>query len=170
MERCTLGWRAQYAYPRYFVVPVNMIPFDMTEAQKRLATLVEFDVDIYLQTEREARVGQEKVPLWVKDYGYSQQALSLLVEKRAKWYLKPKNVPPLAVGDRVAVLGGMDGGGIGIVTEIKGDDMYYTMFSPNAIYHKPVSEVAWNQKNWRWETNGLGAMRKLGLGGNRCRS
>lgn len=46
--------------------------------------------------------------------------------------------------------------------------MYYWMFSPNAIYHKPVSEIVWNEKNWRWETNGLGAMRKLRLGGDRC--
>ena len=32
----SLGWRAQYAYPKFFIVPVNMIPFDMTEAQERL--------------------------------------------------------------------------------------------------------------------------------------
>src|SRR5271170_5923811 len=54
LERNTLGWRAQYAYPKYFVVPANMIPQDMTEAQKRLASLVEFDVDIYLQPKNEA--------------------------------------------------------------------------------------------------------------------
>jgi hypothetical protein len=84
--RHTHGWRAQFAYPKYFVLPVYMVPFDMTEAQKRFATLVEFDVDIYLQTERDARVGQEKIPLWVKDFGYSQQGLSLLIEKRKKWY------------------------------------------------------------------------------------
>ena len=52
-----------------------MIPFDMTQAQERLATLVEFDVDIYLQPEQEARVGQEKIPLWMKDFGYSQQGI-----------------------------------------------------------------------------------------------
>jgi hypothetical protein len=171
LERNTLGWRAQCAYPRYFVVPVNMIPFDMTEAQKRLATLVEFDVDIYLQMEREARVGQEKVPLWVKDYGYSQQALSLLVEKRGKWYLNPKNVQPLAVGDRIAVFCDANGGGIGVVREIDGDDMYYTMFTLNVVYHKKVKDVVWNERNWRWETNGTGFLRKLEHArGDRCRS
>jgi len=49
------------------------------------------------------------------------------------------------------------------------------------IYRKPVKEVLWNEKNWRWETSGLGFMSKLEqvdgaltkcspLGGDRCRS
>jgi len=58
LYRHTLGWRAQYAYPKFFVAPATMIPFRFDEAQERLAKLVEFDVDIYLQPEREARVGQ----------------------------------------------------------------------------------------------------------------
>jgi len=106
LYRHTLGWRAQFAYPRFFVVPMDMIPFDMTEAQKRLAILTEFDVDIYLQTDKVASVKSEKVPLWAKDYGYSQQALSLLVEKRKKWYAEHPLKHTLAVGDRVAVFAG----------------------------------------------------------------
>jgi len=49
------------------------------------------------------------------------------------------------------------------------------------VYRKPVKEVLWNEKNWRWETSGLGFMRKLEqadgaltkcspLGGDRRRS
>ncbi len=160
LMRHTHGWRAQFAYPRFFVVPSNMIPFDITEAKRRLDMLTEFGVDIYLQPERDARVGQENIPLWVKDFGYSQQGLSWLVEKRKQWYGN-KVIPPLAVGDRVAVLGGMDGGGIGVVKEINGDEMHYALFSPDVIYHKKVKDVQWNERNWRWETTGAGAMRKL---------
>lgn len=160
LYRHTLGWRAQFAYPKYFVVPANMVPFRFDEAQERLKTLVEFDVDIYLQPEREARVGQETIPLWVRDYGYSQQGLSWLIEKRKDWYNKtPKHV--LAVGDRVAVFSAANGGGIGIVKEIVGDDMLYTMFSPDVVYRKPVKSVVWSERNWRWETTGPGMMRKL---------
>src|SRR5271170_8452416 len=72
LYRHTLGWRAQYAYPKFFVVPMNMIPLNMAEAQERLKTLVEYDVDIYLQTDTVATVKSEKIPLWVRDYGYSQ--------------------------------------------------------------------------------------------------
>lgn len=161
LYRHTLGWRAQFAYPKFFVAPANMIPFDMTEAQNRLKALTEFDVDIYLQMEREARVGQEKIPLWIRDYGYSQQGLSLLIEKRKKWYKESHGAHTLMVGDRVAVFENFSSGGIGIVMKIKNGDMYYRMFSPNVIYRKPVCEVLWNEKNWRWETTGKGAMREL---------
>lgn len=157
----TLGWRAQYAYPKFFVVPANMVPFNVAEAQERLAKLIEFDVDIYLQTDTVPKVGGEKIPLWVRDYGYSQQGLSVLIEKRTKWYEEHPKSHTLAVGDRVAVFGGADGGGIGIVREISGDDMFYTMFKLNVIFHKKVKDVVWNEWNWRWETTGLGMMRKL---------
>ena len=158
LSRHTLGWRALYAYPKFFVVPSAMIPFDMTEAKRRLDMLAEFGVDIYIQPERGARIGQENIPLWISDYGYSQQGLAWLVEKRKEWYGGPK-IPALAIGDRVAVFDNFSGGGIGIVHEIKGDEMYYTMFSPNSIYRKPVKDVVWNERNWRWETSGLGSMR-----------
>lgn len=39
LMRHTLGWRAQYAYPEFFVVPVNMIPFRVDQAQERIAKL-----------------------------------------------------------------------------------------------------------------------------------
>jgi hypothetical protein len=38
--------------------------------------------------------------------------------------------------------------------------MYYTLFSPNVIYNKKIKEVVWNERNWRWETSGLGSMRR----------
>ncbi len=161
LYRHTLGWRAQFAYPKFFVVPANMIPFRIDEARQRIATLVEFGVDIYLQPDRGDKVGGERIPLWVKDYGYSQQALSVLVEKRKQWYAEHPKTHTLAVGDRVAVFGAVSG--IGVVKEIIGDDMFYTMFAPDKIYRKPVKSVQWNEKNWRWETSGLGFMRNLQL-------
>jgi hypothetical protein len=159
--RHTLGWRGQFAYPKFFVVPANMIPFRIDEAQQRLQTLVEFDVDIYLQPEREARVGQERIPLWMRDYGYSQQGISYLVENRQKWYSGEKAVQTLAVGDRIAVFSDVNGGGIGVVREINGDEMYYTLFSTNVVFRKNVKDVVWDERNWRWETTGLGSMRKV---------
>ena len=161
LYRHTLGWRAQYAYPKFFVVPANMVPFRFDEAQERLKALVEFDVDIYLQPEREACAGQERIPLWIRDYGYSQQGISYLVENRQKWYSGEKVVHTLAVGDRIAVFSDVSGGGIGVVREINGDEMYYTMFSLNVIFHKKIKEVVWDERNWRWQTTGIGSIRKL---------
>jgi hypothetical protein len=158
LYRHTLGWRAQYAYPKFFVVPANMVPFKVEEAQKRLAMLVEFDVDIYLQPKRDACVGQERIPLWVRDYGYTNQGISFLIERWQKWN-SHKIEHTLAAGDRVAVLG--DGGGIGVVKEIDGEELYYTLFAPNAVYHKKLKDIFWKERNWRWETTGLGMTRKL---------
>ena len=160
LMRHTLGWRAQFAYPKFFVVPSNTVPFRLDEAQQRVAALVEFDVDIYLQPEREARIGQQTIPLWVRDSGYSAQGTEFLIEKWKKWN-STKIRHTLAVGDRLAVFSDVNGGGIGVVTEIAGDDMFYTMFNPNVIYRKPIKSIQWNDKNWRWETTGAGAMRKL---------
>jgi hypothetical protein len=159
----TLGWRAQFAYPKNFIVPANMIPLRMEEAKRRLDILTEFEVEIYLQTEEEACVGQETIPLWIPDYGYSTQGLSWLVERGQKWYEEhPKKIQTLKVGDRVAVMSSLaQGSGIGIVKEIKDGVMYYTMFSPTTVYSKPVNDVHWNEQNWRWETSGLSSMRKL---------
>jgi hypothetical protein len=159
LYRHTLGWRAQFAYPKFFVLPANMVPFRVDEAQQRLAMLVEFDVDIYLQPKREARVGQERIPLWVRDYGYTNQGISFLVERWQKWN-SHKIVHTLKPGDRVAVFSDINGG-IGVVKEIDSDEVYYTLFIPSVIYHKKIKDVAWNERNWRWETTGLGVMRKL---------
>jgi hypothetical protein len=161
LYRHTLGWRAQFAYPKFFVVPAYMIPFRFDEAQERLAKLVEFDVNIYIQPENEARVGQEKIPLWIRDYGYSQQGISFLVEQRQKWYSGGKAKHTLAVGDRIAVFTDVNGGGIGVVREINGDEICYTMFSLNVVFQKKVKDVVWNEQNWRWETTGTGFLRKL---------
>ena len=161
LYRHTLGWRAQYAYPKFFIVPADMIPVRADEAQRRLASLVEFEVNIYLQPEREARVRQQTIPLWVKDYGYSAQGTELLIERWKKWNSTKLEHAPLAIGDRVAVFSDFNGGGIGVVKEISGDEMYYMLFSPNVIYHKKIKDVRWDERNWRWETNGLGSMRKL---------
>ena len=54
----------------------------------------------------------------------------------------------------------LNGGGIGVVTKIDGEEMYYTLFNADTIYHKKVKDVVWNEGNWRWETTGLGMMRK----------
>ena len=59
------------------------------------------------------------------------------------------------------MLSDVNGGGIGAVTKIDGKEMCYTLFHPNVVYRKKLKDVVWNERNWRWETTGLGMMRKL---------
>jgi len=151
LYRHTLGWRAQYAYPKNFVVPRNMLPFEMRQFQKNMEVLIAFDVDIYLQTERNPHVGQVNLPLWMKDYGYSQAGLDYVIQERAMW--KPPQVEGLKAGDRLAIL--HDKGGIGIVREVTADDIYYELFGTQT-YRIRQKDVRWNGRNWRWETGTLG--------------
>lgn len=153
---CTLGWRAQYAYPKYFVVPPNRLPYTVVEIQKRLASLVEYNCDIFLQVDKVPSRDGKKIPLWVKDYGYSQQGIGYLIDQaQVRQSEHHALVRGLAVDDRVCVLG--DKGGIGIVQKIENGEFYYTLFSPNVVHRKRVKDVKWSNRNWRWETTGLGA-------------
>src|SRR5271157_2127187 len=120
LYRHTLGWRAQYAYPKNFVVPPDMVPFSMTEVAKRLQALIDFDVDIFLQVEKSARVGGPTIPLWVKDYGWSQQGIAHLIDMRKKWYENSPKIRSVLAGDRIIITG--DAGGIGIVQTVADDD------------------------------------------------
>ena len=47
------------------------------------------------------------------------------------------------------------------MSQIDGDEMFYTLFNQDVVYRKPLKDVVWNERNWRWETSGLGSMRKL---------
>jgi hypothetical protein len=150
----SLGWRAQYAYPKFFVVPPNMLPFTVAEIQRRLESLIKYDCDIYLQKDLHPSRTGEKIPLWVKDYGYSQQGIGYLLEQASARQSESVIVKGLQVGDRVCVLG--DDGGIGIVKIINDREFYYTLFNPNIFYRKRVKDVKWSDRNWRWETTGRG--------------
>lgn len=155
----TLGWRAQYGYPKYFVVPPTMLPFTVAEIQKRLCSLIEYNCDIYLQKDKVPSRDGVKVPLWVKDYGYSQQGISFLIDQAQSRQSESAKIRNLAVDDRVCVLG--DKGGIGIVKKIEDKEFYYTLFNPNIIYRKRIRDVKWVDGNWRWETTGLGVSTRL---------
>ena len=156
----SLGWRAQYGYPKYFVVPPDMLPFTMREIQRKMESLIAYDVDIFLQADKVPSRDGKKIPFWVKDYGYSQQGIEFLCSNRAKWYADSPKIRNLAEGDRVVVLG--ENGGIGIVKLIAGEDFWYNLFNPNVFYRKRIKDVKWSDRNWRWETTGVGVVTVIG--------
>jgi len=154
----TLGWRAQYAYPKFFIVPPDMVPFTMREIEARFQSLIAFNVDIHLQVNNEPTVGGATVPLWMKDYGWSQQGFAHLIDMRKKWYDSRPAVRSVRVGDRLAITG--DKGGIGIVVgdinggKIEGDDVFYNLFGQ--LHRKPLKEIRWSDRNFRWESDTYG--------------
>ena len=68
-----LGWRAQYACPKNFFLPLEMLPVSMSMLEPRLKTLAAFGCDIHLIDKK------DNMPLWVRDSGYEPAALDLLV-------------------------------------------------------------------------------------------
>lgn len=153
LERCELGWRAQYAYPKFFVIPPDYLPFQMIEIERRVQQLIAYDVDIYLQMDNVPVVGGMRLPLWMKGYGWSQQGIGHLMETRKEWYTRPTVPPPsLKAGDRISVRDK----GIGIVTHVD-DDVHYTLFT-TYNYRLSMNEFVWSRQNWRWETDSTGTL------------
>lgn len=154
LERCSLGWRAQYAYPKFFVIPPHYLPFQMVEIQHCMQQLIAFNVDIYLQVGNTPMVGQKQIPLWMKDFGWSQQGIAHLVDTRKDWYGRPTVPPPaLKIGDRLSVRDK----GIGIVTRVDGDTIHFQMFT-TYNYRQHRKEFMWSKQNWRWETDTVGVL------------
>lgn len=158
LVECTLGWRAQYAYPKFFVVPQSMFPFNIREIERRMRALIAFDVDVYVQPANEPSVGGERIPLWMKGFGWSQQGLGHLVDLRKRWYDYRPQVRDAAPGDRIAAIG--RDGGIGIVRGVAGDELHFSLFG-TALHTVPLKQVRWNERNMRWETPTLGARRSV---------
>ena len=63
-----LGWRAQFGYPKSIVVPLEVVPTRVEEAQARLQALVAYEVDIFIE-------GKHRIPLSKKATGYDSAGL-----------------------------------------------------------------------------------------------
>lgn len=70
----TLGYRAQYAYPKAFVLPYDVVPYS-DELECRLQSLITYAVEAIIMVAfmREMRVRPlaVAVPLWTKLFGFN---------------------------------------------------------------------------------------------------
>lgn len=65
----TLGWRAQFAYPKNLVVPLEMIPLNANMEWFRSQPWLAYDVDVFLAN------GTKRIPLWFRESGYQHIGL-----------------------------------------------------------------------------------------------
>jgi hypothetical protein len=69
------GYRAQYAYPKKFVLPHEMVP-KADEVESRLEPLIAYGADIFILAPTPdialPPVAIEDIPLWTKSSGFSQ--------------------------------------------------------------------------------------------------
>jgi hypothetical protein len=135
-----LGWRAQYAYPKNFLVPLDMVPLGMGAAESWLGTLAAYGCDVSVS-------GKDGiVPLWTKSAGYDRAGLDLLVRRCREWYARRGEERRVKRGDRIAVLGR----GIAVVEQADDAQVQAVLWN-RSLLRIGRREICWNQENFRWE-------------------
>jgi hypothetical protein len=70
-----LGYRAQFAYPKNFVLPPDTLPSTLSAIQDRLRGLVAFGIRIFVAD------ANGYIPLWTKHSGLNPAGLDYLIER-----------------------------------------------------------------------------------------
>jgi hypothetical protein len=136
-----LGWRAQFAYPKKLVLPLDMVPLSMGAAESRLTTLSAYSCDIFVHGKT------ENVPLWLTESGYDAIGLDLLVQRCNAWYVRRGEERRIKPGDRLAVLGQ----GIAVVEHADRNHVHALLWN-RASVRIGRKQIVWDEQNMRWET------------------
>jgi len=152
----TLGWRAQFAYPKSLFLPHDAIPFTLTEIEARLRTLIAFDTEIFIFGEHES------ICFWKNGSGFDAAGLDYVIKTRKDYYIRRQRERTLKKGDRVAVLGR----GIAVVEQA--DDKEALVVLNRLVLRIACKDIVLNQQNMRWECEANNArddntLRKLSL-------
>lgn len=135
------GWRAEYAYPKNFIVPISLVPLAVSRMEAWLAMLAAYGCDIFVLGETGT------VPLWRKGCGFEASGLNLLVQRCSAWYARRAEQLQIKRGDRVAVLGH----GIAVVEQADNDQVQAVLGGKNVLSIER-KEVVWYEQYMRWET------------------
>jgi preprotein translocase subunit YajC len=135
----TLGWRAQFAYPKSLFLLPDAIPFALTEIDARLKTLIAFGTDIFILGEHES------ICFWKNGEGFDAAGLDYVIKTRKEYYVRRQRERTLKKGDRVAVLGR----GIAVVEQV--DDREVVALLNRTALKIARKDIALNQQNMRWE-------------------
>jgi hypothetical protein len=156
-----LGWRAQFAYPKSFTVPEDMLPYQMPDLEVRLGMLSLYGVPIYFTLWRSpeaiptsmaglrARYEASRMLLWDKENGFSPEGVEVLAARARKWYEYKIENTTLHVGDRVFI----KDTGIAIVHEEIGDKELRLQLFNRMLVRANRENIKWSIRNHRWETD-----------------
>jgi hypothetical protein len=132
-----LGFRAQFAYPKTFVIPPNVASGLSAPA---LQSLITYGADILTST---------SALLWKQGVGYTSEGVDWLAQKSKPWHERR-----LAVGDCVTVLGR----GVGVVEKADAssthpDDSMHIRLRNGDVYVVPYDDIVPNAEEERWEVD-----------------
>jgi hypothetical protein len=134
------GWRAQHAYPKNFILPLQMVPFGMSRTELWLTYLAAYGCDLFV-THKE-----QTLPLWFSQAGYQAEGVDLLAQRSKNWYARRREERLIKPGDRLAVLGQ----GIAVV-ELADRDQVYAVLWSRARVRVGRRRIRWDEQNMRWE-------------------
>jgi hypothetical protein len=137
-----LGYRAQFAYPKNFVLPPDTLPFTLAEIQSRLQMLTAYCVDIFVADLK------KNIPLWANGSGYDAAGLGYLIERSKRYYDRRRQERTLKKGDRVAVLGR----GITVVEQVDDKEVHVVLWN-RSVLRIARKEIVWDEGNMRWEAS-----------------
>jgi preprotein translocase subunit YajC len=136
----TLGWRAQFAYPKRLVPPLHLLPFTLAELNTRVNELTAFGTDILV-----LRNG-ETIRLWKREAGYDADGSDYIIRLRQQHYLRQQQQRTLREGDRVALLRR----GIAVVQQA--DHEVSVVALGNGVSLRIARKnIVLNKQNMRWE-------------------
>jgi hypothetical protein len=136
----SLGWRAQFAYPKSLFLSARSIPSTLAEMDSRLKALIAFGVDIFIAGDRES------IRLWKNSAGYEAAGLDYVIHTGKEYYLRGQWERTLKKGDRVAVLGC----GIAVVKQTDEREALVVLGSGVSL-RIARKNIVLNKQNMRWE-------------------
>jgi hypothetical protein len=161
IEECRLGYRAQYAYPKFFCVPPNMLTVGMKDTEERMEALIAYNVDIFVMVNNKPLPDVQKVPLWVKDFGYSAQGIDFLKNyiQRIYSFKDDRAEDDPEVGERLCI----KNVGIAVVSAVTKtfpQEVTITLFN-QTVHRIPREAIRWHSRNNRWESDTTGTSTAL---------
>jgi hypothetical protein len=134
------GWRAEFAYPKTFILAPGVLPFSLSTIDARLRDLTAFGTDIFILHH------QQCIALWKKGSGYDATGLDCLIANRETYYVRRLHELTIKQGDRVAILGR----GIGVVKDTSPKEVT-VMSGKSAPIRMLRKEIVRDHQNNRWE-------------------
>ena len=159
-----LGFRAQFAYPKSFTVPEDMLPYQMSEIESRLSMLSLYGVPIYYALRNPVQMLLTKslrpsefyedlrLLLWDKENGFSAAGVETLSARARTWYEHTKEKNEVQVGDRVAI----KDAGIAIVHALIDEKRVRLQLFNRMLVEAHRENIVWSVRNNRWETDQTG--------------
>jgi len=136
----TLGWRAQFAYPKSLFLPPDLIPSDTKQMEERLGALAAYNANVFIVG------GGQSIPLCRRGSGFDAAGLNYMIGKCTEYYVRRQQERTLKKGDRVAVLGR----GIAVV-KYADDTEAHALLGSKLTLRIARNRIRWDQQNMRWE-------------------